>query len=89
MQVVNSSALDNTGYAKKIFDPKEKIIELTQKLKEVMEESEARGKSLKSSREINKTLITMLYDNGVIKEGKSIFSLFRDVSLFYYTRKII
>eukprot|EP00826_Nyctotherus_ovalis_P054099 TRINITY_DN7065_c0_g1_i1.p1 TRINITY_DN7065_c0_g1~~TRINITY_DN7065_c0_g1_i1.p1 ORF type:complete len:258 (-),score=84.74 TRINITY_DN7065_c0_g1_i1:1135-1908(-) len=67
--------------AKKISELKNKAAKLTQELKEAVEEKEAMGKSLRHSREINKALIGMLYENGVIREGKSIFSLFRDASL--------
>lgn len=67
--------------AKKINELKNKAAKLTQELKEVVEEKEAMSKSLRHSREINKALIGMLYENGVIREGKSIFSLFRDANL--------
>ena len=52
---------------------------LRSEIKKLKNENEELKSTLNRSREINKRILLILYDHGIMKEGSSIFSLFREV----------
>lgn len=59
---------------------KAKVKALKEETERLNEESAQLKASIKRAKEINKRLLLILYDQGLLNKGKSVFSLFHDVS---------
>jgi len=71
----------NFGVSPQVEALNNKVKALKAEIEKLGKENEKLKVSLNRSKEISKRLLLMLYDQGLISEGKSILSLFHDVTL--------
>lgn len=71
----------------KIDTLKTTITSLKAEIKRLTLENEELDKVIKRSKRISKGLLLMLYENGIVSEEQSAFTLFRDVCLHVRSRK--